>query len=302
MLNSIIKKVIVLFITILFIIPNLYVYANENFNINKKASLSIKHFYNNKPIKNTIFKIYKVGNISGDEKITPSNEFINYDINVESADTIESYVYKNKIKPYKELETKENGIVTFDNLELGVYLVTGNTSVINNASIKTNAFLVELPSKDKVSGKYLYDVEAKTKNNEITESNIDFEVEKIWINDENTSNKPKSIEIELFKESKLYDTITLNENNNWKYVWNNLESKYNWTVVEKNVPKHYTVSYEKYSKLVKIKNTYKKNSTTVKPPNTNLPQTGNTWIIAQCIALVGLVCISAGCIIKRKNE
>lgn len=316
---SIFNKVVAMFVMVLLMIPISVANASEIIDINKKSSITIKHFNDKKPISNTIFRLYRVGEISEDAKFTLSEEFVNYNIDLDAinekskwnevADTLATYIQVDKIKSHSEYLTKEDGIIRFDNLKIGVYLVVGDTGNVDGSTIKTKPFLVSLPNKNDSTGDWIYDVEVMTKNDKVNEGYgdfydkeyIDFTVEKIWINDEGRSNKPTSIEVDFYRDDKVYDSIILNEENQWKYVWYNLDPKYNWTAVEKYVPNDYTVSYEKYSKSVKIKNTYNKPNTSITPPTSFLPQTGNNWIIAQGFALVGIILISAGYIIKRKN-
>ncbi len=65
-------------------------------------------------------------------------------------------------------------------------------------------------------------------NNIINEVNLtEFEVEKIWDDNENENQKrPESIVVELKQEGKTIQEATLNEETNWKHTFTNLE-KYN---------------------------------------------------------------------------
>ncbi len=65
-------------------------------------------------------------------------------------------------------------------------------------------------------------------NNIINEVNLtEFEVEKVWDDDNNENQKrPESIVVELKQEGKTVQEATLNEANNWKHTFTNLE-KYN---------------------------------------------------------------------------
>ena len=42
----------------------------------------------------------------------------------------------------------------------------------------------------------------------------------------------------------MYDTVTLNEANNWEYRWYELDSRFEWRVVERKIPVDYEVRIE----------------------------------------------------------
>ncbi|MGL4910931.1 MAG: Cna B-type domain-containing protein [Romboutsia sp.] len=310
MQQSIIKKLFLFFVFLICIVPVSVVSASGNIDTNKTGSLAINHSYKENPIKDTKFKIYQVGNLSGDNKFVLTDDFSKYDIDLnnikeqskydEIADTLATYTQVDNINPYKEQKTDINGKTNFNNLKTGLYLVVVDTSTLNGNYIKTKPFLVSLPSKDKITNEWIYDVNATTKNNEVSGSYINLDVEKIWINDENIKNRPTSIEVELYRNNELYKSIVLDENNKWQYTFEKLDSKYNYSVKEKNVPKNYVVSYEKYTTLIKIKNKY---NNTVKPPiDEELPQTGTLLREAQILSIIGLTFMTAGYFVKHKDE
>lgn len=70
-------------------------------------------------------------------------------------------------------------------------------------------------------------------------------VKKKW--EDNGIDRPKSITVQLYRNNKAYGApVVLNEGNNWKYTWSNMEGAYNWTVEEKDVPEGYeaTITHE----------------------------------------------------------
>ncbi|MGL5416475.1 MAG: Cna B-type domain-containing protein [Clostridium sp.] len=300
------KKIVCLILIILLIIPVSIANAVDKEFL--EGQITIRHFNKSKPIANNNFKIYKVGKILED-KIILEEEFLKCGIDFKNiseedklnnlGDTLEAYVHGNNIKPFKEDKTKEDGYLTFKNLNKGIYLIIADVG-LGDKNIKTKPFLVTIPSKDKNTNELVNKVVINTKNEEIEKDKIDFNVEKIWINDEEKKDKPSFIEIYLYKDGVKDDSVILKETNNWKYVWKDLNSKYNWTVVEKNIPKGYEVRYEKYSTQIKIKNTYKEIG--IEKPSTVLPQTGSPWMLPQGLAFTGIILIGVGWVLNRKNE
>lgn len=74
-----------------------------------------------------------------------------------------------------------------------------------------------------------------------------IKVNKIWVNDD-LSTRPSSVQMQLYKNGQAYgNPVTLTENGEWSYTWNNLEANQKYTVSEINVPEgyHSTVTNKK---------------------------------------------------------
>ena len=77
----------------------------------------------------------------------------------------------------------------------------------------------------------------------ITNDDVDIEqkpetvnVRKVWVIDDG-GERPDSVSVQLMRDGEPFgDPVTLNDDNDWSYAWNDLESGHNWTVVELNVP------------------------------------------------------------------
>ena len=72
-------------------------------------------------------------------------------------------------------------------------------------------------------------------------------VSKIWDDADNQDGKrPTEIEVTLFKNGEVFETVKLTENNGWTYTWKNLDVHHGigvdnvYTVEETNVPEGYT--------------------------------------------------------------
>ncbi|MBR6595845.1 MAG: Cna B-type domain-containing protein [Oscillospiraceae bacterium] len=77
--------------------------------------------------------------------------------------------------------------------------------------------------------------------------NLVVNVQKVWA-DEGYYDRPESVEVTLYRDEEVYETVTLNADNDWRYSWTSLTDEYTWTVDEKNVPEEYvkTVTNEGY--------------------------------------------------------
>lgn len=73
----------------------------------------------------------------------------------------------------------------------------------------------------------------------------DIEVNKVWEETNNNEEKPKSVTINLYADGELHSSIELNDENNWKYTFNNLDiykegRKIVYTIEEIKVPNYKT--------------------------------------------------------------
>ena len=198
---------------------------------------------------------------------------------------------------YNEKITDEAGKVVFDNLTYGAYLVV--PVGIKEGYLNPQAFIVSVPIKDETESKWIDDVNATPKveidSNESEEKTY-ISVKKKW---ENTKKIPDAITVSLVMDGVAMDSVVLNEENNWYYRWDNLEGKHSWNVVEKDVPKGYTVSYITSEMTVTIVNTADDNGEDNPPkpgdtPPDKLIQTSQlNWPIP-VLAIAGLLLFSIG--------
>lgn len=247
------------------------------------------------------FSLYYVA----DEAGNLAGAFKDYQVSLEetestglknTAETLEGYTIKDKIVPLDSAKTDENGIAVFpasDTLEEGIYLITGKSYSTDTYICNIEPFLISLPNKDRdinIESKFeLYERDLK----------LQMRVVKIW-KDQTTSYRPSEIEAELIDESgNIYETVILNQENNWRYVWDDLPEGHVWSVIEKDVPEYYTVSSERDGLTVHLTNTSEKEDT---PTEGKLPQTGILWWPVPVLAAAGLICIVLGLIRRQKDE
>ena len=198
-----------------------------------------------------------------------------------------------------------------------------------------------LPSLDPIENKWNYDAVIQPKLNHhpipVYPDEPTFttrEVLKVWKDDANPQNRPKEITVQLLQNGVVYDTVTLNASNNWRYTWDQLDNWSDWTVVEQT-PAGYTVTVTQEGITFVITNTSTSehpSETTVpstspsepgtsesstqpdtqghpdnpdepdKPDQPNLPQTGLLWWPVPLLAAAGLICVIAGIAITRHRH
>lgn len=275
------------------------VYAdNYSVDFNKKGKLNITltDKEENKAIEGAELTLYKIANVSEKDYHLYYEYVEGINCNA-SLDNLESSTLTNEINSclnddiivMKKI-TDKDGIVLFDNLELGLYLVKQTNKVKGYSTI--NSYLITIPKV--VDNKFTYEISSKPKTDILRL--IDINVKKIWntplSNKNDKENLPQYIEVGLYKDNELISKIKLNKDNNWSYTWEDLEKSDNYDIIEINVPKGYTATYEKIDNTVVITNTK------------TLVQTGNNNYLALIIGLFGVTFIMLGIFynLKVKNE
>lgn len=70
----------------------------------------------------------------------------------------------------------------------------------------------------------------------ILDNVADVKVNVRWDESFPVDKRPMWIDIILLKDEEVYDTVTLQEENNWKYSWYELDDGFNWKIITSNVP------------------------------------------------------------------
>lgn len=180
--------------------------------------------------------------------------------------------------------TNKNGLASFKDLTLGLYLVRQTNQVEGYSQI--DDFLVMLPKVE--NNKWIYSINAQPKTDIFKV--FDLKVIKVWNQQNKEKTHPQEVIINLYKDEKLIDTITLNEKNNWTYTWENIEKSDKYTVVENEV-KGYTATYQKEGNVFTITNTDK------------LAETGQIYLPIIILSSIGTILILLGFFqIKRHSN
>lgn len=200
--------------------------------------------------------IYKVADFGPNNTYLPVNEFAGYNVNlnglttseiVSAAEVLEAYVHVDRLKPLSSGVTDSSGIVEFENLSYGLYLLSGSDVTINGTYYLPAPSLVRLyDAGDEEGINWSYNVTTLPKLGVLGVNDRIFHyagtVKKIWEND-NEEMRPESITVILTKDGVEFSKAVLSDANNWTYTWDHLSSKYNWTVIEEDRFDNYTVSY-----------------------------------------------------------
>lgn len=252
------------------------------------------------------FTLYKVGSIdeSGEEpgyvynEAFEGNGMLLGDLRGDGlAEHLANHAMDKKVSgEIKKCE--KDGIVVWNELELGLYLVVQTERMEGYYAVEP--FLVSIPLANSDHTAWIYDVDASPKVQPSPDHPEDkkLTVKKVWI--DNGKNTPDSIKVKLFRDNKEYDSCILNEENNWTKTWDGLSEEYNWTVKEDVVPAGYLVTYRTSGIEITITNT----SRTETPGRPPLIQTGQLNWPVPVLAGTGILIFAAGWVMtfmKRKE-
>lgn len=73
--------------------------------------------------------------------------------------------------------------------------------------------------------------------------------------EDNGENRPDSVKLTLYDGERAVETVTLNDDNEWTYVWRDLDASHYWQVIETDVAKGYTPSYRWKDGVLTVTNT-----------------------------------------------
>ena len=246
-----------------------------------------------------------------------------------AAQTVESYAIKKMLAPIAEGLTDSSGKISFGGLSDGLYLAIGYPVDIAPYYYEPSPLLMEVRS-DKDS--FTFDAYPKIIRVTLSDRVVSYTVKKVWLdNDDLYEARPTYVTVDIFRNEELYDTVILNEENEWKYRWVESDTGAQWRVAERAVPVDYEVRIEHNDTQFLIRNRHKtvtdwdegdrtttvtpnittttmttavttseeKTKTTVPPTTsappvttTGLPQTGQLWWPVLPMVIGGLLLIA----------
>lgn len=309
--------------------------AADKIDLEENVSVTIFHEIDGKGIADVEFSIYRVGNISKNGKSGFSANIKKYGLELDmgsssaiksTADALQGYLLRDKVSPLYTAKTDANGVVVFQaegTMKPGLYLICGKSYTLDDGRIcNIQPNLRVLPEIDE-NGTPMYEIKVESKH-EVVEDSAKIKVVKVW-KDKTTEYRPREIKVQLINTvtKEVYSTAALKDANKWSYTWNDLPSGYTWTVVEKTVPEHYTLSSDRNGYTIRLTNTSDKSApedpvqepekpekpntpdtlepgTPESPKTGKLPQTGTLWWPVPLMAIVGIGFIIIG--VSRKAE
>ena len=201
------------------------------------------------------FALYRVGKLSG-EGFVLTEEFAGAGVSLGdlTADRLAQHLSayaQDKNLPPQIAVTDANGVAVFSNLAPGLYLISQQKAV---GGFRPSApYLTALPGTDAEGGP-LYEVHTAPKVEPLPPEPglTSLAVRKLW---KGAEFPPESVRVHLLRDGVIFDTIVLNEENQWNHTWKDLDTRFVWDAVEADVPGDYTVHYTSAGHTITMTNT-----------------------------------------------
>ena len=167
MLKKLNKSIAVLAAVLILWNFNIIANAVELPDISRKGSVGITMKLDGKAVSGAGITLYHVGKINeenGDYNFIWTDEFKNCGLSLKDikseklADDLENYIQESNPEGIEKM-VDSNGIIRFDDLELGLYFAV--QSETPSGYIQANSFLISVPLFE--NGKYIYSVDASPK-------------------------------------------------------------------------------------------------------------------------------------------
>ena len=293
--------------------------AAGRIDLDQDAGLTITYQDHGTPLSGAVFNIYLVATVDAYGELETTEQFKIFNVDIPGkaddtwralASTLEGYVLRDNIAATDSGKTDRNGQIAFPTggkrLTAGLYLVLGERHTQDGYRYDATPFMVMLPSLDKENNVWSYDVAVSPKfdRSKIPGSSgddtITRKVLKLWEDKGQEKDRPEEVIVQLLRDGKVFDTVTLNAANNWRYTWTALDNGYSWTVVEKETD-NYTVEVTQEGITFVVKNTHNEDipDEPTTPTEPTLPDTGQLWWPVPVLIAAGLLFVVIGLLRRR---
>ena len=287
--------------------------AQEKIDPEKTCSLTMSYCYDGVAFSDATVKLYKIADVSADCHYTLTSAFSGSALIINGIrsqgewdgirTTLEAYIIAHHIPADHTTATDPDGQASFEALETGLYLAVVGEVAQGDLRCYFASALVALPGLNE-DGYWQYQVEVHAKAAALPpvdpEETIDLKVLKLWKGDEGRNDRPKSVEIEIFRNGVSYKTVTLSQENNWCYNWSAKDEGASWMVMERNIPAGYMMMVEERGSSFVVTNTLN-----IPEPPVDPPKTGDTFNLLLPILLLGIsgsALLLLGIAGKRKDK
>lgn len=286
--------------------------AKEPIDTDQECSLTIRYAYEEMIFADKTVTLYKVADVSEDFQYTLTQPFASSGLILNGVQTngewnvirstLEAHIMGNDIPPVATAITNESGQACFFGLKPGLYLAWAVTEVQEETIYFFNSALIALPGLG-TDGMWQYHVEVAAKPVALPpvepDEEIQLKVVKLWRGDDGRTDRPKSIDVEIFRDGVSCEIVTLSEENHWSYSWTTEDEGASWKVVERNIPKGYTMTVEQRDTSFVLTNTRQDQPT---PPPSETGDTTNIMLYTVLMYVSGTMLIILGIVGKRKRH
>lgn len=263
----------------------------EPIDTEQRCTLTISYRRDGTAVSGLQVKLYQIAEVSPDFQYTLTALFSSAGLALNGItsvgewnvirSTLESRILADGIAPSCTAATDLMGQICFDELTPGLYLAVSGPAP---RGIRFDPALIALPGLG-ADGGWQYHLSVAPKG-EITPPSgpnpapdptptpdpspdpdpsspltpghgtmIQLKVLKLW-KDDSGWDRPQSVDVEIFRDGVSNQIMTLSEDNHWSYSWATEDDGADWMVVERNVPKGYTVAVEERAGAFILTNTW----------------------------------------------
>lgn len=272
-----------------------------------RCELTVSYAHGGQKFGGETVQIWRVASVSEDYQYTALAPFSSLGLTLngvtsqkewaEITNTLNTFALTNAVRANASAQTDAAGTVHFQDLATGLYLVSGVRADNGEYICVFEPFIVSLPTLgEDLSWSYKVESHPKADEYHPKYEDVEYKVVKLWRDSGYQSKRPTSVEIEIYQNNTLIETVVLNAANQWSHTWTAKDDGSVWQVIEKKVPAEYTMSVQKNGWTFTVTNT------TTHTPET--PQTGDSsnlllWIMLASIS--GAVLIILATTGKKRN-
>ena len=285
------RKIIRLFVAVLFILTCSMTVFAEDFDPQKTGSISVTltEQYKKEPIVGAELSVYYVAsvhrNVDGKLNYTYTDAFKKSGIDLADsslATKLDAFVLENNIASIR-ITTDKNGKASCKDLALGLYFVRQVNAMEGFAPC--TPFMVTVPGSN--GDDYVYEVNASPKTEVAKLTSIT--IRKVWNTDASTP-VTGHVTVQLLRNGNVVKTAVLNKRNNWYVTYTGMPESDAYSIREVDIPKGFKATYHKKGYLFTVTNT------------STLAQTGQLIWPIPVLAVSGMLFITAGVILLQKKR
>lgn len=270
-------------------------------------AIVIDYVYNDDPLDDVEFGLYQIAEGTDIDQYEVLDAYSEIEIDFEKLyeesywlelrNELEHYINYQNLEPDKVFLTDGLGQYTLEDLDAGLYYIEADPCVEDSVVYLSEPILIAVGYYDDGEEKWMHQFTVQPKIEVITlEDARHITVEKVWEDVISSLLVPESIEVALYCNGEVYDTVTLNEANSWYHIWYNVDPDATWAVCELSELEDYEVSYDRTCCDFQITNTY------VGEWEEELPQTGSDANVIPVYAGIGIGLIALGILIGYNKD
>ena len=289
--------------------------AREPIVTDKDCTLTISYAFDGMPFPEQGVSLYKIADVSENFQYTLTSAFAASELILNGIQTngewtvirstLEAHILANDIEPSRTATTDELGLAYFTGLKPGLYLASAVTVPLDNGTCFFDSALIALPGLGE-DGLWQYNVAVSAKPEYLPDiqpdEELQFRVVKLWKGDEGRSDRPKNVKVEIYRNGVRYETVTLSEENHWSYSWKAQDDGSSWKVIERSVPKGYTMTVEQREAVFVVTNTRIPDDPDKPKPPSETGDSMNIMLYATLMYVSGTMLIILAIVGKRKRH